>query len=231
MTLLSSKNRSHLLHKLSSDDFDLLIIGGGVTGAGIALDAASRGIKTALIDKQDFAAGTSSRSTKLIHGGLRYLKNFEFGLVKEVAREREIIFRNAPHLVIKKKMLLPIVKGGTYGKTTASIGLWIYDLLAGVAKNERRKMLAKNETHAAENFLRKDILGAGLYSEYLTDDARLTLEIIKTADLNGAVCANYVEAKNLIYHNGKAAGAKCKDVFSGNEFYIKAKIVVNAAGP
>ena len=152
MNILSAFNRSFLLQKLSSEEFDILIIGGGITGAGIALDAASRGIKTALVEKGDFASGTSSRSTKLVHGGLRYLKQGEIALVKEVARERVIVYHNAPHLVFPEKMLLPLIKNGT-GKFTIKLGLWIYELLAGVAKEERKKMLSKKQTSEAEPLL------------------------------------------------------------------------------
>lgn len=232
MNFLSSFNRSLLLEKLSSEKFDLLIIGGGITGAGIALDASSRGLKTALIEKQDFAAGTSSRSTKLIHGGLRYLKNFEFELVKEVGQERAIAYRNAPHLVISEKMLLPLVKGGTFGKLATSAGLFLYDFLAGVKMSEWRRMLPKEETLEKEPLLRKDILlGGGLYAEYRTDDARLTLEVIKTAAKFGALEANYLEAKNFVYENNAISGADCEDALSEKKFTIKAKQVVNAAGP
>src|SRR6218665_1093886 len=134
-------------------DFDLLVIGGGVTGCGIALDAALRGLKTILIEKNDFASGTSSRSTKLIHGGLRYLKQLELKLVKDVGSERAIVYRNAMHIVRPEKMLLPIVKDGSLGKFSSSLGLLVYDILAGVKKDERRKILSKAATAPREPFL------------------------------------------------------------------------------
>lgn len=232
MNIFSSLHRSLNLKNLSSQTFDLLIIGGGITGAGIALDAASRGLKTVLIEKQDFSSGTSSRSTKLIHGGLRYLKNLEFGLVQEVGHERAIAYNNAPHLVIPEKMLLPLIKGGTYGEVATSVGLFVYDFLAGVSLSEWRKMLSKKETLKEEPLLRNDILlGGGLYAEYRTDDSRLTLEIIKTSARYGALPFNYVEAKELIYETKRVSGAQCMDVLSGKEFRILAKQVVNASGP
>jgi len=123
MNPLSSKNRPALIDSLRQQTFDLIVIGGGITGAGVALDAASRGLSVALVEKDDFGAGTSSKSTKLIHGGLRYLKQFEIKLVKEVGRERAIVHRLAPHLVVPEKMLLPLVKGGTYGPLTTRAGL------------------------------------------------------------------------------------------------------------
>jgi len=128
----SSKNRDYFIQQLNDLSFDLLVIGGGITGAGIALDAATRGLKVALIDMQDFASGTSSRSTKLIHGGLRYLKQLDFKLVAEVGKERKIIHRIAPHLTRPEPMLLPLVKSGSLNKTSARIGMWIYECLAGV---------------------------------------------------------------------------------------------------
>src|SRR3982751_2684683 len=131
MVKFSVSDRQALLQKLKTEDFDLLIVGGGITGAGIALDAASRGLKTALIEKKDFAFGTSSRSTKLIHGGLRYLKQLEFGLVKEVGSERAVVHKLAPHLVVPEKMLLPLSEKKGLGYWLTSIGLMVYDWLAG----------------------------------------------------------------------------------------------------
>ncbi len=220
------------LQRLKKEDFDLVIIGGGITGAGIALDAASRGIKTALIEMQDFAAGTSSRSTKLIHGGLRYLKQLEFGLVREVGLERAIVHKNAPHLVIPGKMLLPLVKGGSMTKTAASVGIYIYDYLAGVKKVERRRMLNKEKALEKLPFLPKEnLLGAVEYTEYRTDDARLTIEIIKTAYKLGAIPVNYIKADSFIYENGKITGVNALDRNTGEIIPIKTKEIINAAGP
>lgn len=217
---------------LDTSTFDLLVIGGGITGAGIALDAASRGIKTVLVEKNDYASGTSSKSTKLIHGGLRYLKNFEFALVKEVGHEREVVWRNAPHLVHPEKMLLPIVRKGSLSKLGASVGIYLYDYLAGVKKGERRKMLSAKETLAREPLLDvQKVTGGALYTEYRTDDARLTIELIKTAETFGALCFNYVKAEQPIYENGKIKGFTVTDEVTGETFEIRAKGVINAAGP
>ncbi len=142
----SSKHRSDVLQAMSEKQYDLLIIGGGITGSGIALDAISRGMTVALVEMQDFAAGTSSRSTKLVHGGLRYLKQFEVKLVAEVGRERAIVYENGPHVTTPEWMLLPIYRGGTFGKWSTSIGLWLYDRLAGVKQSERRTMLDARQT-------------------------------------------------------------------------------------
>ena len=165
--------REELIENLAKEQFELVVIGGGITGGGIALDAASRGLKVALVEKGDFASGTSSKSTKLIHGGLRYLKQFDFWLVKEVGSERAIVHKLAPHLVIPEKMLLPLIEGGSYGKWLTSIGLKVYDILAQVEGKDKRKMLEKKEALALEPLLPKKILkGAGYYAEYRTDDCK-----------------------------------------------------------
>ena len=229
----SNVNRNEYREALTANCFDVLIIGGGITGAGIALDASLRGMKVALIEMQDFAAGTSSRSTKLVHGGLRYLKKFEVKLVAEVGKEREIVYENGPHVTKPEWMLLPIFKRGTYNRFSTSIGLRIYDFLAGVKKEERRKMLTTQETIDKEPLLKnKDLQGSGYYVEYRTDDARLTIEVIKAAVQNGAICVNYVKVEKLLYKgNDQVCGASVADQLSGEMFEVKAKKVVNATGP
>jgi glycerol-3-phosphate dehydrogenase len=229
----SNKNRKHFVQKLTDETFDLLVIGGGITGCGIALDAALRGLKVALVEKNDFASGTSSRSTKLIHGGLRYLKQLEFKLVRDVGSERAVVFRNARHLVIPEKMLLPIVEGGSLGELSTSAGLLVYDLLAGVKRSEHRKMLTQRETSEAEPLLGKNkLLGGGMYFEYRTDDARLVIELAKSAFSNRALLLNYAEVVGFETNTSKTiSGAIVKDRLTGKEFTIKAKTVVNAAGP
>lgn len=225
-------NRTECIETLASGSFDVLIIGGGITGAGIALDAASRGLKTALIEKNDFAWGTSSRSTKLIHGGLRYLKQLEFGLVKEVGSERAIVHKLAPHLVIAEKMLLPLKEGRGFGTLLTSFGLKLYDWLAGVKEADQRKMLTRQQTLRHEPLLKPDgIKGGGLYAEYRTDDARLTLEIIKTAISYGAVISNYVEANAFQYSKDKVSGVMVADRVTQRSFPIQANQIVNATGP
>jgi glycerol-3-phosphate dehydrogenase len=134
MLKFSGSNRNTILKEMAAEEIDVLVIGGGITGAGIALDAVTRGMKTALVEMQDFAAGTSSRSTKLVHGGLRYLKQFEVKMVAEVGKERAIVYENGPHVTTPEWMLLPMHKGGTFGKFGTSIGLRVYDFLAGVKK-------------------------------------------------------------------------------------------------
>ena len=224
--------RQKTIGNLESEEFDLVVIGGGITGGGIALDAASRGLKVVLLEKGDFASGTSSKSTKLIHGGLRYLKQFDFWLVKEVGSERAIVHKLAPHLVLPEKMLLPLIENGSYGKWLTSIGLKVYDILAQVSGDDKRKMLEKKEAMKLEPLLPKKILnGAGYYAEYRTDDARLTIENIKTSLLFGAQALNYAKVNDFLYDNEKVAGVKVTDETTGKEFTIKSKYVISAAGP
>jgi glycerol-3-phosphate dehydrogenase len=228
----SSKNRNTIIEQLSNSSFDVLIIGGGITGAGIALDATARGLKVALIEMQDFASGTSGRSTKLIHGGLRYLKQLEFKLVAEVGKEREIIHSIAPHLTKPEHMLLPIVKCGSLGKFSARVGMWFYEWLAGVKKSELHKVLSLEETIAAEPSLRKhNLLGGIMFYEYRTDDARLTIEVLKEGVSRGAFAINYTKATEFIYKDEKIVGAKVIDQLTNVVYEIKAKYVINATGP
>lgn len=224
--------RQKTIESLEADEFDLVVIGGGITGGGIALDAASRGLKVALLEKGDFASGTSSKSTKLIHGGLRYLKQFDFWLVKEVGSERAIVHKLAPHLVLPEKMLLPLIENGSYGKWLTSIGLKVYDILAQVSGDDKRKMLEKKEALKLEPLLPKKILnGAGYYAEYRTDDARLTIENIKTSLLFGAQALNYAKVTDFLYEKEKVAGVHVTDETTGKAITIKSKYVISAAGP
>ncbi|PSL42062.1 homodimeric glycerol 3-phosphate dehydrogenase (quinone) [Planomicrobium soli] len=229
--MFSAKQRTQQIGHMSNHEFDVVIIGGGITGAGIALDAVSRGLSVALLEMQDFAAGTSSRSTKLVHGGLRYLKNFQLKIVAEVGREREIVYENAVHVTEPKRMLLPFYKGGTFGPVFMSIGLRTYDLLANVKKAERRTMLDPAETLSKEPLLKRDgLVGGGYYVEYRTDDARLTLETMKKAAELGTVCLNYVKAEGFIYTDGKISGVQAVDLVNGESIDVFAKKVVNATG-
>lgn len=228
----SSTQRSVIIDDLAAENFDVLIIGGGITGAGIALDAQVRGMKTGLIEMQDFAAGSSSRSTKLVHGGLRYLKQFEVKVVAEVGKERAIVYENAPHVTTPLWMLLPLIKGGTFGKFSISAGLAIYDRLARVKHSERHHILNKEQSLEKEPLLRKDKLkGCGYYVEYRTDDARLTLEVMKEAVNRGVKAVNYVKANGFLYKDGKVVGVRATDQLSGKACEIRARKVINATGP
>lgn len=229
----SAQNRPLLIQKAAAQKVDLLVIGGGVTGAGIVLDAAMKGLNVVLIEKTDFASGTSSRSTKMIHGGLRYLKQLEFKLVKDVGSERAVVYKNALHIVRPERMILPIIKNGSLSQNSSSLGLWVYDFLAGVKKNERRKMLTKEKALTYEPLLNTDKLtGGGVYFEYRTDDARLVIEILKTANEVGAISLNYAEATTFVYdETGKIKGVEVVDNIGNQNFKIETEYVVNATGP
>lgn len=230
----SGKHRHHLLEQMagSTEPLNLLVVGGGITGAGIALDAVARGMRVGLVEMQDFAAGTSSRSTKLVHGGLRYLKQLEIGVVAEVGRERAIVYENGPHVTTPEWMLLPIYRGGTFGRFSTSLGLRVYDFLAGVKRGERRSMLSAAETLAKEPLLKQDgLLGGGYYVEYRTDDARLTLEVLKEAAARGAMAVNYVKVTGFRYEGAQLVGAEVTDLAEGRTYELRARKIVNAAGP
>ena len=230
---LSTFNRNLIKKNLRNKEFDVVVIGGGITGAGIALDATQRGMKVALVEMQDFAQGTSSRSTKLVHGGLRYLKQAQIKVVAETGKERAIVYENGPHVTTPEWMLLPMHKGGTFGKFTTNIGLTMYDRLAGVKRHERKKMLSKQATLNKEPLVKKDGLkGGGYYVEYRTDDARLTIEVMKRAAEKGAEVINHTKSTDFVYDaKNKVRGIKVKDMLTGEEYQINAKKVINAAGP
>ena len=221
------------LKKAENTVWDIIVIGGGITGAGILLDAQNRGLNALLVEKEDFAWGTSSRSTKLIHGGLRYLKQMDFLLVREVGKERAIVHKNARNLVCPERMLLPIYSDGSLGWGLTSLGLKVYDCLAGVPKDEQRKMLSAEKTLLHEPLLKKDNLkGGGLYYEYRTDDARLTISVIKTACQQGAIALNHAEVKEFTYNNeGVIDGIQLIDHIHAKQHTLRSKVVINAAGP
>lgn len=230
---LSTLKREQIKKDLKDQEFDVVIIGGGITGAGIALDASERGMKVALVEMQDFAQGTSSRSTKLVHGGLRYLKQLQVGVVAETGRERAIVYENGPHVTTPERMLLPMHKGGSMGKFTTSIGLAMYDRLAGVKKAERKTMLNAKETLEKEPLVKKaGLKGGGSYVEYRTDDARLTIEVMKRAEEKGAKVINHTKSVHFTYDsNEKVNGIQVEDQINNETYPIKAKKVINASGP
>lgn len=225
-------DRPHHLQRLQRETFDVLVIGGGITGVGIALDAVTRGMRVALLEQHDFAFGTSSRSTKLIHGGLRYLKQLEFALVKEVGSERAIVHYLAPHLVVPEKMLLPLYEKRGLGYWLTSAGLKVYDWLAGVKREDQRRMLTRPQTLLQEPLLKPhEVKGGALYAEYRTDDARLTIEIAKRASQEGAILLNYCRVADFIEHEGRVVGVRAVDQETETALEIRATAVVNAAGP
>lgn len=224
--------RTRNLKRFADETFDLAIIGGGITGAGIARDAAMRGMKVALLEKGDFASGTSSRSAKMIHGGLRYLKHMHLKLVKESLRERGALVRLAPHLVHPVQYILPVYKGAKDKRFEIKIGLIGYDLLARSHAIGHHEMLSKNEIAKLEPSLRADNLTGGfIYYDCLVDDARLTLSTIKSAAYHGAVVANYAKVVGFELENGQIQAARFNDTITDSSGVISAKVFVNAAGP
>ncbi|MEK5248856.1 aerobic glycerol-3-phosphate dehydrogenase [Bacillus sp. FSL R9-9530] len=228
----SSKQRKDVLNGVNKQELDVIVIGGGITGSGIALDGATRGLSTIVFEMQDFAAGTSSRSTKLVHGGLRYLKQLEVKMVAEVGKERAIVYENGPHVTTPEWMLLPFHTGGTFGSFSTSIGLRVYDFLAGVKRSERRKMFNREETLNKEPLVKQEGLkGGGYYVEYRTDDARLTIEVMKEAIEHGAKAVNYAKVDSFLYKDGKVCGVRVIDLLDGEVYEVYGKKIVNAAGP
>ena len=234
---MGSFDRPLALQRLADDRFDLLVIGGGITGAGVALDAAARGLRTALVERDDFASGTSSKSSKLIHGGLRYLQQGDVRLVYEALAERQRLRKNAPHLVKLLPFLLPMFTGrdGVIPKgLTRALGtaMWMYDLTGGARIGKLHERLKKAEAIEYMPTLPADRLAGGyLYYDAAADDARLTLTIARTAALDfGAVLANGVSVTRLLKDaGGKAAGAAVRTA-EGAEFEVRASAVVNACG-
>ncbi len=230
--------RDDALRHLADEDFDVLVIGGGITGAGVALDAASRGLRTALVEKGDFASGTSSKSSKMVHGGIRYLQQREFRLVYENLTERQRLLNNAPHLVAPLPFLIPLFgRDGVVSKTVArsySSALWMYDLTGGLRIGERHREVDKDEALAHLPTLNTDHLVAGfLYFDARADDARLTLAVLRTAAFEfGAAVVNYAPVTRLTTDgDGATDGAIVRP--SGaetEEFQIRARVVVNATG-
>ncbi|HEV2671385.1 MAG TPA: glycerol-3-phosphate dehydrogenase/oxidase [Gemmatimonadales bacterium] len=211
---------------------DLLVIGGGITGAGIARDAALRGFRTALVDKSDFGAGTSSHSSRLIHGGIRYLEQGALHLVFEASRERRVLLRIAPHLVRPLAFLLPVYKGGRVPGWKLRAGMWLYDILSAFRNVKSHRWLRAKQVRRVEPALRdKGLVGAALYYDAQADDARLVLATMRAAARAGALVANYAEVTSLLKPDGRVRGAVVRDVLTGQTVTIRANVVVNATGP
>ena len=222
--------RRRWLEEAAETVVDVLVVGGGITGAGVAREAALRGLSVALVDKGDFASGTSSRSSKLIHGGIRYLAQGDVALVREAARERSILRSIAPHLARPIEMLMPASSRATRLKLAA--GLWTFSRLSGGAEDADYRVLDARATRDAEPLLRSDRTGGGavVFTEYATNDARLTLETLKSAAAAGARVANYATV-NAIRIDGMGVRATVADFCSGGTLEIRARVLVNAAGP
>ncbi|MDB4967254.1 MAG: dependent oxidoreductase [Myxococcales bacterium] len=229
------QDRAATLRRLSSQPYDLLVIGGGVTGAGIARDAALRGLEVALVEKTDFAAGTSSKSSKLVHGGFRYLEHAQFRLVFEGTNERALLMKVAPHLVRPLEFLLPVYKHDKPGLFVLDVGLWIYDGLSKFSSPKLHRTVRAPRVGKIEPGLKQDGLdGALLYYDCNTDDARLTLENVIDARALGATIANYTKAVKLIKEGDLICGAEVQPVDasdSGATIPVRAKVTINATGP
>jgi glycerol-3-phosphate dehydrogenase len=230
--------RADALAALDRESFDLVVVGGGITGAGVALDAASRGYSVALLEKADYAAGTSSRSSKLIHGGLRYLQNFDLGLVREALLERSLLVKLAPHLVRPLPMLVASFEGKRPDRLTG-VGLNMYDVMAwrrGRDEEEewspaRHRIVDGPETvEMAPALAERDPSAAYLFYDCQTDDVRLVLSVLGEAERFGAVLANRCEVTGLVERNGRAAGVLVRDAEGGGEFEVAATSVINATG-
>jgi glycerol-3-phosphate dehydrogenase len=220
------------LGDLADKTFDLLILGGGITGAGIALDAALRGFRVALIDKADFASGTSSVSSKLVHGGLRYLEHGDFRLVYEALHERRTLIELAPYAVHPLRFIIPFYRGWRVPPWKWRVGLTLYDLLAGRSNLHRSRRLRQATLRAEFPGLHADGLDGGAsYFDAQMDDARLCIEVLKTAAAQGTCLANYVEATALERDGSSIVGARVVDRLGGGELRIRARQVVNATGP
>jgi glycerol-3-phosphate dehydrogenase len=225
--------RAAVAQALAAPTFDLLVIGGGINGAGIARDAAMRGLRVAVVEQGDFASGTSSKSSKLIHGGLRYLENYEFALVLEASRERDRLRRHvAPHLVQPMPFVFPVFHGDPVGRLRLTAGLWVYDGLAAFRNIARHRSWGRRATLRHEPRLRTDGLrGALHYYDCWTDDARLTLETMLAAIAAGAVACNHLGVVELVRDGPRVAGARVVDRLHDGTFTIAARQVVNATGP
>ena len=232
--MLSDFDRPEALRRLADDPFDVLVVGGGITGAGCALDAASRGLRTALVERQDFASGTSSKSSKLVHGGIRYLQHREFALVYEGLAERQLALRNAPHLVRVLPFLIPILsKDGLIDRRVAralGAAMWMYDLTGGLRIHKAHQRVGKDRALTLMPTLREDnVASAYLYYDAQADDARLTLCLARTAAAHGAAVANAVHVVGLTKgSDGKVTGARV--AANDREFEIRARTIVNATG-
>jgi glycerol-3-phosphate dehydrogenase len=250
--------RSRAIEALRSDRFDLVVVGGGITGAGVALDAASRGYSVALVEKADFAAGTSSRSSKLVHGGLRYLQNFDLGLVREALLERQLMVKLAPHLVRPLQMVVAAFDGARPDRLVG-IGLNMYDVMAAPSLRARRSKRvaqptsrpkrgdldeqdadwspARHRTIAGEDVVEllpalesRGPTGGYLFYDCQTDDARLVLTVLGEAERFGAICANRLEVVELLDERGAVGGVKVRDATTGEELEVRADNVINATG-
>ncbi len=226
------KSRTESLQVAKHRLFDLLVIGGGIAGAGVAQNAASRGLSVLLIEKDDFASGTSSRTTKLIHGGLRYLEQFRVKLTRQLCQERARLERLAPHLVRDFSFILPLSKKHQLFNWKAHLGLALYDLVALSAQSHHHfnHLGPSAVLESAPALSSRELAGGLKFHDCITDDARIVLEVIKSACQEGAVALNYIQAKGFASKGTALDGVVCRDRYTGDEFTVRSKAVVNATG-
>jgi glycerol-3-phosphate dehydrogenase len=229
---LSALGRGSNIDHMSVDEFDLAIIGGGINGAGVARDAASRGLRVALIEASDFASGTSSRSSKLIHGGIRYLENLEFHLVFEALSERQTLFEMAPHLVHPLRFLLPVYKSGRVPVWKLGLGMWVYDALSMFEAPELNQyMNAEELAYDYPALQTQDLKGGFVYYDAYMDDDRLVHETLRSAVKMGVTAANYARAVDVEMGEGHIKSLICRDQITGKPFHLRAKHFVSTVGP
>jgi len=229
---LDARDRAARFREAAEGEFDVIVIGGGITGAGIARDAAARGLRVALFEAFDFASGTSSRSSKMIHGGVRYLAQGDLSLVREAATERKILRRIAPHLARAMPFVLPT--HSTAGLTKFRAAMWTFEKLGQVPKHERHEVWSRSELASREPAAAIDAAhGAIAYLEFLTDDARLTLANARSAAADGALVLNYAPVEEILLEGGRAVGVRCRSAVEGEALgaRVRGRRIVNAAGP
>ncbi len=228
----SAATRAAALDAMAAGTVDVLVIGGGITGAGVARDAAMRGLRTALVDAGDWAAGTSSQSSRLIHGGLRYLEHGWFHLVFEASRERRVLLRTAPHLVRPRAFVFPAFRSGRVKRWEISAAVLLYDMLALFRNAQNHRWLSRDGVLRVEPLLRdQDLTGGAVYWDAQTDDARLALAVARAAQRHGALCASYSRVTALEKAGGRVRGAELTDALTGRRTTVRAHTVVNATGP
>lgn len=230
--MFSKQQREEDLGRAEAEVFDVLVIGGGITGACVTRDAARRGLSTVLVEKRDWAFGTSSRSSKLVHGGLRYLELFDFKLVFEACRERRRLLLNAPHVVWPQSFIFPVYKGDKNPLFMIAMGLWLYDILALFRNVQNHQLHGSRRILEVEPELdRERLKGGGQFYDCATDDARLTLSHVQSAYLEGACCLSYVKAIDFLRRDGMVCGVRARDEIGGRELDIEARVVLNCTGP
>ena len=227
----NKQSRHHILQRLSSEQFDILVIGGGITGASIFRDAVLRGIRVALIEAQDFAAGTSGRSSKLIHGGLRYLRSLGFRLAWESCHERNLHIRLNKRLVRPWRFLIPLYRGQGDSRFMMRLGMWLYEMMSGFENRRIHQFLSRDETLLeAPGIPVEGLVGGCLYYDAIVSDNRWTLETVKDGVRHGGVAINHAPVIRLLKDSVKVSGVHYRDELGGSTYDARARVVINATG-